>query len=353
VNDAPLAADQVVTLPEESSTNVVFAASDVDDTNLVFSIVSGPTNGALGNLNTSSGAVTYTPNASYFGPDGFTFSVFDGSLSATGTVSLNVLLVHQRPAFPVAPALQIIPEHSELVLTNAASDADTAAEVLLYQLTGPAGATITNLGIIRWTPDEGAGPSTNEFTTVVSDGLHAATNTFTVIVTEVNVAPVFLAAPPHLTVKRHSVLVVTNTATDGDLPTNWLDYALTLAPTNASITGNGVIHWTPDDTQAPSTNVFRTVVSDGFASVTNEFMVTVRAPLTEPVVLNIALNESNVVLDWGTVPGCRYTLETTDDLLGQQWDPVQAESEATNSTMSVTLPFSDAALRAFRVRARE
>jgi len=50
---------------------------------------------------------------------------------------------------------------------------------------------------------------------------------------------------------------------------------------------NGVISWTPSEAQGPSTNTITTVVSDGLASVTNEFVVTVLevnvAPTLEPI----------------------------------------------------------------------
>ena len=53
--------------------------------------------------------------------------------------------------------------------------------------------------------------------------------------------------------------------------------------TNASISTNGVITWTPQQTQSPGTNRFTTVVSDGSLKATNSFMVTVREVNAAPV----------------------------------------------------------------------
>src|SRR5205814_1616970 len=91
VNDAPVANAQNVTTPEDTATNLVLSASDVDGNALTFVILSGPTNGVLSAVNTNTGAMTYTPNTNYNGPDSFTFLVNDGlANSATATVSITV-----------------------------------------------------------------------------------------------------------------------------------------------------------------------------------------------------------------------------------------------------------------------
>ena len=51
--------DQSVTILEDTSTNLVLTATDVDSTNLVFAILSGPAHGGLSGFDTNSGAVTY------------------------------------------------------------------------------------------------------------------------------------------------------------------------------------------------------------------------------------------------------------------------------------------------------
>src|SRR5262249_58845728 len=66
------------------------------------------------------------------------------------------------------------------------------------------------------------------------------------------------------------------TATDADLPANALTYQLVSSPAGASISASGVISWTPNEGQGPSTNTFTTVVTDkGTAalSATNSFPV--------------------------------------------------------------------------------
>src|SRR5262249_45172780 len=106
------------------------------------------------------------------------------------------------------------------------------------------------------------GPSTNTITTVVTDNGFppmSATNSFTVVVTEVNSAPV-LPLQTNRTIAALSIMTVTNTANDPDVPANALTYTLLAAPTNATISANGVITWMPNASQALTTNTFTTRV---------------------------------------------------------------------------------------------
>src|SRR5262249_37263389 len=152
-----------------------------------------------------------------------------------------------------APVLQTladlkIAELSTLVITNSATDTDYPANHLTYVLIdAPSGAVIDTNGVIAWTPSEEQGPGTNVITTIVSDdGIPSllATNSFPVPVSEVNSAPA-LSAQPNRTVAALRTLVVTNGATDTDLPINELTYALVNPPMGASIDAQGVIRWSP------------------------------------------------------------------------------------------------------------
>jgi hypothetical protein len=108
-----------------------------------------------------------------------------------------------------------------------------------------------------------------------------------------------LPAQNNVAVDELTLLTVTNTAIDNDIPSLPLTYTLAVTNladnstvTNAAIDTNGVIRWTPDETQGPGTNLFTTIVSDGTLSATNSFVVTVNevnsAPsLTLPPTMNI------------------------------------------------------------------
>src|SRR5204862_361230 len=112
---------------------------------------------------------------------------------------------------------------STLKVTNKVIDADVPADTLTFSLlSAPVGVSVeSKTGVLTWTSTEAQGPSTNTVTVKVSDDGSpnlSATNTFTIVVTEVNSAPV---ADPvaDQTINELSLLTVTITATDEDVPT--------------------------------------------------------------------------------------------------------------------------------------
>jgi Bacterial Ig domain len=230
-------------------------------------------------------------------------------LSATNSFTVVVNEVNSAPILS-AQTNRSLNELTTLTVTNSASDSDLPANPLSYTLLNPpAGATIDANGVITWTPTEAQGPSTNVITTVVTDtntnavnAQHlSATNSFTVVVNEVNVAPV-LSTLPNATINELTLLTVTNTATDSDLPVNALSYTLVNPPADAAIDVNGIITWTPSEAQGPGLYTLTTVVTDSspnavnaqHLSATNSFTVNVNevnsAPLL-PVQPNQAINE--------------------------------------------------------------
>src|SRR5207244_5573456 len=117
---------------------------------------------------------------------------------------------------------------------------------------------------------------------------------FTVVVNEVNTAPV-LTMPANQTINELTTLNVSATATDADLPANTLTFALVSGPAGLTVAANGAIAWTPSEAQGPSTNVVTVrVFDDGTPSLsaTNSFTVVVNEVNTAPV-LTMPANERN------------------------------------------------------------
>jgi hypothetical protein len=168
------------------------------------------------------------------------------------------------PVLPAQPN-RTIAALTTLNVANTATDTDIPAQTLTYQLVAPpAGAAISSSGIITWTPASTQAPSTNVITTVVTDSGSpplSATNNFTVVVVPGNTPPV-LPAQPNRTIAELTVLSVTNTATDTNVPANTLTYSLLGAPAGAVISTNGVIAWTPTEPQGPGSYSITTRVTD-------------------------------------------------------------------------------------------
>jgi hypothetical protein len=227
-------------------------------------------------------------------------------------------------------------------------------------LEGPTNATIDTEGIISWTPTIAQVPSTNVFTTRVTDynpwavnsQQLSATNTFVVVVNPIHNGPT-LPIQTNVTLTEPAILVVTNTATDNDIPTLSLTYQLMNPPVGALIDANGIITWTPTESEAPSTNIFETIVADepnGPAlTATNSFVVVVLPPIVAPVFESITVTNGSVSLIWTAVNGRTYRVQYSDDLSTSNWTEVAPDVTATGSTATLTTPVGESDQRYYRV----
>ena len=254
---------------------------------LAYELVDPPPGAAID----AAGTITWTPTETQ-GTGTFTITTRatdngTPSLSAENSFTVTVNEVNVAPTLP-AQANPTMDELTVLTVANPGSDPDHPANNLTYTLTeAPAGAVIDAAGVITWTPSEAQGPGVFTFTTRVDDNGApnlGATNTFTVTVQEVNTAPALPAAADR-TVDELTLLTVNDTAADGDLPDNGLNYQLLTAPAGAAISASGVITWTPAENQGPGTHSFSVRVTDNGTpplSDTHNFTVTVNEVNTAP-----------------------------------------------------------------------
>jgi gliding motility-associated-like protein len=129
VTDSPIAVDdnyttvENVVLPGDVSVN----DSDVDSSPLIYTLVSGATNGVV-TLIGNAGAFTFTPNTNYSGPDSFIYEVTDGDgLTDQAVVNINVE--------PIIAANDEFDVNEDEVLIGNASSNDTNTENLIYSVT--------------------------------------------------------------------------------------------------------------------------------------------------------------------------------------------------------------------------
>jgi glucuronoarabinoxylan endo-1,4-beta-xylanase len=131
-----------------------------------------------------------------------------------------------------------------------------------------------------------------------------------------NTAPVLLPVASQ-TINAGVTLVVTNVATDPDVPPLTLTFSLLTGPANAALNAtNGIFAWRPLVSQAGTTNPISVQVADNGTpglSATNYFTVTVN-PLARPVLGSIAVSGGQVHLVVNGEQGPDYTLLTSTNL---------------------------------------
>ena len=190
VNDAPTAADFAGTVAEDSTNipvDLTTLTDDIDGDALTYTITTPLANGTLTPTGTP-GHYTYTPNANFTGPDSFTYTVSDGTLTDTGTVSVTVTNVNDAPD-AVNDAATVNEDSGANPITVLANDtdpdpADTRTITAVTQ--GANGAVaITGTGVSYTPNDNFAGTDTFTYTITDAAGL-TDTATVTVTVTNVN-----------------------------------------------------------------------------------------------------------------------------------------------------------------------
>lgn len=136
--------------------------------------------------------------------------------------------------------------------------------------------------------------------------------------------PPMIGSVSNLTINPGVLLLVTNSASDSDLPPQTLTFgAANTLPSDASIiSSNGVFMWRPLVSQANTTNMIQIEVADSgqpILSATNSFKVIVN-PIAPPEVSSITANGGEVDLVVNGPSGPDYTLLTSTNLL--DWQPV-------------------------------
>jgi len=203
-----------------------------------------------------------------------------------------------------------------LSFTVTASDPDLPTQALSFSLeNAPAGAAIDPAtGLFTWTPTEEQGPGVYTITIKVTDNGNpplSDSKTFKVTVNKGNHAPT-LAVIDDRTVNEGELIAFIVSATDPDVPSNTLSFALDPgAPEGAMIhKDTGAFYWRPSEAQGPGTFVITVRVTDNGVpplSATTSFTCTVREVNQKPVLVPIA----NQVVEIGET--FKIQLQAKDD----------------------------------------
>ena len=240
-NTPPTAGDQSATTDEDATVGITLTATDPENDPLTYSIVSGPSNGALTGTVPS---VTYTPDVNYNGGDSFTFKANDGK--ADSNIAIVLITVNPVNDPPVADDQSVeTTQDTAVSITLTASDVD--GDSLTYSIIDNPlhGSLSGTASSVTYTPDMGY-TGEDSFTFKANDGKEDSNvATASITVTGVNHAPV--ADDQSVTTDEDTAVDIALIATDPDGDT--LVYSVVAGPSHGSLTGTA-----PDLTYMPELN---------------------------------------------------------------------------------------------------
>lgn len=191
VNGEPTARNLSASTAEDTPLQAALPASDPNGDPLTYAIVAAPAHGNV-SLNPTTGAITYTPAPNYYGPDGFTFRVSDGTFdSNTATVTLTVTPVND---LPTTSPLDLATDE-DISVSGVLPAADIDGDTLSFSIVAaPQHGTLTSFdtatGAFTYRPAANYHGS-DAFTFRVNDGLgNSAVATVSLTIRPVADAPV-------------------------------------------------------------------------------------------------------------------------------------------------------------------
>ncbi|MFC1727572.1 tandem-95 repeat protein [Patescibacteria group bacterium] len=280
VNDAPVANPDTESVDEDTvltlaKWDLVGNDEDVDGDTLTLTDVSNPVNGSV----LIDGDVVFTPTANYNGPASFDYTVSDGALTDTATVSITVDPVNDIPTANDGSATASEDGLVGITLTGSDIDGDTLTySVVDSPINGTLGSVVGDK--VTYTPNANYTGS-DSFTFKINDGsIDSDPATISITVNEINDPPV-LDPIGNKSVNELDTLNFTASASD---PDSSLTYNLTGAPTGAIIDSvSGAFSFTPTETQGPGEYTFTVNATDGVETDSEEITVTVNEVNVAPI----------------------------------------------------------------------
>jgi len=243
----------------------------------------------------------------------WTSDLADGPRLAAQLCVLSSSATSNHPPELGPIATRRVAENDTLSMTPTATDPDGPATVLSFSLepVAPTGAAIDSAtGELTWTPDESQGPGTYDFTIRVTDNGSpplSDTATFSVIVDEVNQAPV-IGRIGEQWIGEGGVLSLTATADDDDLPANALIFSLDPGAPEGSVIDAASGEFTYAPTEQQGGNTFSATIratDDGSPALSDAttFSINVEELNQAPVLDGIS--------DWMIAEGETLTVDVT------------------------------------------
>ncbi|WP_240479525.1 Ig-like domain-containing protein [Pseudoalteromonas rubra] len=307
VNDQPTVQNFNVSIDEDNASEAIAVragASDIEDGTPSgdIALATQPSKGSVA-IDQQAGTLVYTPNANETGTDTFTYTIKDseGSTSESGTVTVNIGAVNDRPV--VADDSVTTNEDVSVTLDILSNDSDVedqgfnGANVTLEDQGNGAGSyakadvSILADGTLQIAPKQDeTGTFSFTYTLTDSEGLSSDAATVTVTLTPVNDAPVAVDNVAQLMEEGSFEVNVLGNDTDVDENDSFDASSVTVvrAPSSGQtqVTTAGAIIYTPN-TNFSGEDTFTYTVADAAGAVSNEATVTMTVtPVNDAPVLS-------------------------------------------------------------------
>jgi len=210
---------------------------------------------------------------------------------------------------------------------------------LAFQLLGeiPDGAVMDlETGVFSWTPSEQQGPGSYAISYVAyqtGPPYLGVTQLVTINVIESNQPPQLAAVADRLILPGHA-LRLTNVVFDPDWPANQFAFQLYEGPQGAAIDSNGILTYTPDSSNAGTTQTVTIVVTDNGVpplSATQSFNIII-PPL--PVIQSITHSDGQIEITWTAFAGVSYGIAFIEDPQQSGWTTLATGLTSNGGTLS-------------------
>jgi hypothetical protein len=178
-----LAFADTISLQEDATVSFSPLINDSLTTGSAFVITtSSPLNGSV---SISGETLTYTPSANFNGLDSFNYTVTQGSITASSTVSVTVAAVNDAPTLNIASVINY-KENNTGTIDTAASDVDGDDITLTLSGTDSELFNLTGNILSFKTPPDFETKDSYSITITLTDGVETIEKTITINITDIN-----------------------------------------------------------------------------------------------------------------------------------------------------------------------
>lgn len=269
VNEVPVAVNDAATIPEDDSVNVAVLNNDNDPDGdpLTVTIIGPPSNGTTNQIGN---AITYIPNANFFGTDTVTYQICDNGVppQACDTALLIVTVTSVNDPPVAAPDAGLTPEDTPIVIDILNNDFDVDGDPLTTTIIGtPSNGSVAVLNgdSILYSPFANFNGMDTLIYQVCDNQVPALCDTDTVIITVATTNDPPVALDDNVNTNEDTPFVINVQGNDSDPDNDPLTTTILNGPSNgtATVVNGDSISYTPNANYFGSDTITYVICDNG------------------------------------------------------------------------------------------